>query len=191
MASQLADPAKITHVHRLLIEAATGSVALSLDELGEYAGITNYVAAMCANLMKARRYDTKEWSESVTPFLSAFLTMEQAETIFAAFYQRCGKEDPDAAASFMVEEDSGVDLCNTEFSLAFGGKILLHDTRLWLKRGHRYGLLGPNGAGKTTLMKNIANGHLEGLPADIKTVYVQHGASSRRKPSCQIVPPLC
>jgi hypothetical protein len=29
-----------------------------------------------------------------------------------------------------------------------GGKILLSNTRLWLKRGRRYGLCGPNGSGK-------------------------------------------
>lgn len=33
-------------------------------------------------------------------------------------------------------------LCNIEFSLAFGGKILLHNTFLRLGRGRRYGLLG-------------------------------------------------
>ncbi|CAN0484457.1 unnamed protein product, partial [Hapterophycus canaliculatus] len=39
---------------------------------------------------------------------------------------------------------------------------------------HRYGLLGPNGAGKTTLMRNIANGAIDGLPTELRTVFVQH-----------------
>lgn len=38
----------------------------------------------------------------------------------------------------------------------------------------RYGLLGPNGAGKTTLMRNIANGAIDGLPTELRTVFVQH-----------------
>ncbi|CAN0502965.1 unnamed protein product, partial [Discosporangium mesarthrocarpum] len=38
----------------------------------------------------------------------------------------------------------------------------------------RYGLLGPNGAGKTTLMRNIANRNIDGLPMELRTVFVQH-----------------
>ena len=53
------------------------------------------------------------------------------------------------------------DICNTEFSLAYGGKILLHNTKLHLKRGRRYGMVGKNGVGKTTLMRNIASKSVE------------------------------
>ena len=57
-----------------------------------------------------------------------------------------------------------------------GGKILLNNSRLWLKRGRRYGLCGPNGCGKSTLMRAIANGQLEGFPPkeELRTVYVEH-----------------
>ena len=60
--------------------------------------------------------------------------------------------------------------------LASGGKILLNNARLHLKRGKRYGLCGPNGAGKSTLMRSIANGQLEGFPPkeELRTVYVEH-----------------
>ena len=75
-----------------------------------------------------------------------------------------------------VEEEEGEDLCNCEFSLAYGGKILLNNARLHLKRGQRYGLCGPNGAGKSTLMRAIANGQLDGFPpkSELRTVYVEH-----------------
>jgi len=76
------------------------------------------------------------------------------------------------------EDDEGGNLCNIEFSLAFGGKILLQNTKLRLGKGRRYGLMGKNGAGKTTLLTNIGNGAIEGLPADLKTVYVQHDDAS-------------
>lgn len=71
-------------------------------------------------------------------------------------------------------DDDGTDLCNIEFSLAFGGKILLHNTYLKLGKGRRYGVMGKNGAGKTTLLTNIGTGNIEGLPTNMKTVYVQH-----------------
>jgi len=57
-----------------------------------------------------------------------------------------------------------------------GGKILLNNARLHLKRGKQYGLCGPNGAGKSTLMRSIANGQLDGFPPkdQLRTVYVEH-----------------
>ena len=57
-----------------------------------------------------------------------------------------------------------------------GGKILLNNARLVLKRGRRYGLCGANGAGKSTLMKAIAAGKVDGFPPADKllTVYVEH-----------------
>jgi ABC-type lipoprotein export system ATPase subunit len=74
--------------------------------------------------------------------------------------------------------DSANDLCNIEFSLAFGGKILLHNANLKLGKGHMYGIMGKNGAGKTTLLTNIGSGNIEGLPETLKTVYVQHDDQS-------------
>jgi elongation factor 3 len=40
------------------------------------------------------------------------------------------------------EEDDAEELCNCTFTLAYGTKILLHNTKLRLQRGKRYGLLG-------------------------------------------------
>jgi len=71
-------------------------------------------------------------------------------------------------------DDDATDLCNIEFSLAYGGKILLHNAFLKLGRGRRYGVMGKNGAGKTTLLTNIGSGNIEGLPPSLRTVYVQH-----------------
>lgn len=52
--------------------------------------------------------------------------------------------------SLQDEEDDGEEeeLCNCEFSLGYGGRILLNNATLRLKRGRRYGLCGANGAGK-------------------------------------------
>jgi elongation factor 3 len=73
-----------------------------------------------------------------------------------------------------TENSEDTNLTNIEFSLAFGGKILLHNTHLKLGKGRRYGVMGKNGAGKTTLLTNIGTGNIEGFPAHLKMVYVQH-----------------
>ena len=38
-----------------------------------------------------------------------------------------------------------------------GGKTLVSDVDLHIRKGEIYGFLGPNGAGKTTVMKMITN----------------------------------
>merc|ERR1719199_2240346 len=53
-----------------------------------------------------------------------------------------------------------------------GGKLLLKDTVLEMKRNCRYGVVGQNGAGKTTLMKEIAEHKIVGMPQHLKCVHV-------------------
>ena len=71
-------------------------------------------------------------------------------------------------------EDDEENLCDCMFSLAYGTRVLLHQTPFRVKIGRKYGLVGPNGAGKSTLMKAIANKNLQEFPEDLKSVYVEH-----------------
>merc|ERR1719199_831607 len=73
------------------------------------------------------------------------------------------------------EDDDAEELCNCTFTLAYGTKILLHNTKMKLIRGKNYGLLGGNDSGKTTLMRSIANGSVEGFPdrSEVRTVFVE------------------
>merc|ERR1719326_1245016 len=73
------------------------------------------------------------------------------------------------------DDDDADELCNCKFTLAYGTKILLHNTQMKLKRGRRYGLLGGNDSGKTTLMRSIVNNQVEGFPDinEIRTVFVE------------------
>merc|ERR1719273_2077719 len=73
------------------------------------------------------------------------------------------------------DDDDAEELCNCQFTLAYGTKILLHNTKMRLKRGKRYGLLGGNDSGKTTLMRSIANNQVEGFPdvSQVRTVFVE------------------
>lgn len=76
-----------------------------------------------------------------------------------------------------IKVDTGeVEIVNTDFSLAYGGMLLLSHTNITLHKGHRYGLCGRNGAGKSTLMRSIAEGKLEGFPSkdQLKTCFVEH-----------------
>lgn len=98
-----------------------------------------------------------------------------AEKIAAAFRATALGDVPDSRGEAEADDAS---LCDIAFSLAFGGKILLHNTHLRLGKGRRYGLMGKNGAGKTTLLTNIGSGNIEGMPPHLRMVYVQHDDAS-------------
>lgn len=88
-------------------------------------------------------------------------------TYFRSMF-RDSKEDDDG--------QEGIRIVNAEFSLAYGGRMLLNKTFLKLYKGHRYGIVGRNGAGKSTLMRSIALGKLEGFPdkSELRTCFVEH-----------------
>ena len=136
------------------------------------AAIIDYVATAGCALSDAKEFLADEWA-CLAPRLEG-VAGAKAAAITTAFLRACEVAAEDKAEE--EDDDEGVDLCNCEFSLAYGGKILLNNARLRLKRGGRYGLCGANGCGKSTLMRAIANGQLDGFPPkdELRTVYVEH-----------------
>lgn len=134
----------------------------------------SYVSDMCATLVDVKNFEEPSWKKCVTPYLGPYITDATAGKVSSAFLTICFKEAE--AKGVVEEEEEGEDLCNCEFSLAYGAKVLLMNANLHLKRGQRYGLCGPNGAGKSTLMRAIANGQLDGFPpkSELRTIYVEH-----------------
>lgn len=136
----------------------------------------NYVAGLGLYMVMARRFAEKVWKDALAQFFAPFVAEKECAIVAKAFLEQCLRENKITGSAEIVDIEEGVDLCNCEFSLAYGGMILLNNARLRLKKGKRYGLCGPNGAGKSTLMRAIANGQLEGFPdkSELKTVYVEH-----------------
>ncbi|KAH9890561.1 P-loop containing nucleoside triphosphate hydrolase protein [Cubamyces lactineus] len=134
---------------------------------------TIYAANLAANLAKAKNFDVSEW-QTLIPYL-AFLSTLDANTIVNEWVVKSASQD-DEDDDVAEDEEEGEDLCNCQFSLAYGAKILLNTASLRLKRGHRYGLCGRNGTGKSTLMRAITNGQVEGFPSpdEVRTFYVEH-----------------
>ncbi|CAK4081420.1 unnamed protein product [Aphanomyces euteiches] len=161
------EPAK---VRAALQQALTQGLHDALD-LATHPGLTeftlHYITDVCAELVMTNR--GKEWRGFVMPYLLPHMQDEDADHVCKALRKAGGGLGDDREVS--VDPN---DVCDIDFSLAFGGKILLRNARLRLTRGHRYGLIGKNGVGKTTLMRNIANHTIEGLPTHLRTIYVQH-----------------
>jgi len=139
-----------------------------------------YTAFLAAGLADSQQFDASVWNEALEPYLASLLENSSLEQVVDKFRQATEKATlgEDDLESYGDEDDDGAEeICDLRFNLAYGGKILLHQTKLRLLRGHRYGLVGVNGAGKTTLMTAITNGKLEGWPTGIQTAYVDSGSN--------------
>ena len=153
-----------------------------------------YVATLASALASSREWDAKVWSDELTPYLLPALLPPPASgggmggdppaVVVSSRVSRFRDAVDDAAnhgtgddPSDEEDEYGGEQITDIRFSLAYGGKILLHQTKLRLRRGHRYALVGQNGVGKTTLMNAINNGKLDGWPGDLRTEYVDSGSN--------------
>lgn len=170
-APKIAEPEVVTAA----LKEALGAKEASVDQHA-----LAYAVSIACELCNLRNWMASEWTSRVTPYLGPFAGDHDSNEAVIAVLQKLREEAEKENQANAEEEEEGEDLCNCEFSLAYGAKILLNMARLRLKKGKRYGLCGPNGAGKSTLMRAIANGQVEGFPppTELKTVYVEHDIDS-------------
>ncbi|CAO0797738.1 unnamed protein product [Mucor circinelloides] len=147
---------------------------LPVDLDPAFAPTVRFMNDIALALCVAKNFFKNVWIESLAPYAKSFYATADAENLAFTALNKC--EEAVTPKDLEEEDDEGEDLCNCEFSLAYGAKILLNRTALRLKRGRRYGLCGANGCGKSTLMRAIANEQVEGFPprSELKTVYVEH-----------------
>merc|ERR1719463_258226 len=72
-----------------------------------------------------------------------------------------------------VKPEGAEELCNCDFTLAYGNKILLKNTNMTLYKGYKYGLIGEGG--KSTLLAAISENKVDNFPdaSEVKCVFVQ------------------
>ncbi|KAJ9306549.1 hypothetical protein DTO217A2_3901 [Paecilomyces variotii] len=136
--------------------------------------VKTYVAEMVREDVNCRMHD--RIVACIGPYLRGLLKDEQHEAVASEVQTFFVEEDHRKFGKPVQEDSDEVEIVNADFSLAYGGMLLLSHTNLRLLKGHRYGLCGRNGAGKSTLMRSIANGKLEGFPPRdvVKTCFVEH-----------------
>jgi elongation factor 3 len=140
------------------------------------AGLTlviSHTSNIASCMMDLKFMEDTQWTKNVSAQLGGYFDKAKAESSTEAVRAEAEKmmvipEDDD-------DDDEAEVLCNCTFTLAYGTKILLHNTKMKLLRGKRYGLLGANDCGKTTLMRAIANNQVEGFPDtnSVRTVFVE------------------
>jgi elongation factor 3 len=132
-----------------------------------------HVAHLACSLMYLKKFDVEAWTE-VSKYLALIVGQAAADAAIDSIRTEC-KEMVKIIPPKDDDDDDAEELCNCQFTLAYGTKILLHNTVMRLKKGAKYGLLGGNDSGKTTLMRSIANGSVEGFPdpSTVRTVFVE------------------
>jgi len=157
------------------ISSIEGEFKTALGEKSPSAGYLKVIQHCCVTattMMDLKFMHDVQWTKNISPMLSTYAGAKADDAIEKVRVEaekmlEIPEEDDD--------DDDAEELCNCTFTLAYGTKILLHNTKMRLKRGKRYGLLGPNDCGKTTLMRSIANNQVEGFPDtnQVRTVFVE------------------
>ncbi|KAH9895377.1 prion formation protein [Xylariomycetidae sp. FL2044] len=146
-----------------------------VGDLEVYKHARSYICEMVAEDANHRHVD--RIAARVAPYLKELMKKPEAGDIVASALNKYYVAEDERKYGVPEKEDDGeTEIVNADFSLAYGGMLLLSHTNLRLLKGHRYGLCGRNGAGKSTLMKSIAGGKLEGFPPQdvLRTCYVEH-----------------
>ena len=126
--------------------------ATELAGKGANADVLAHIAAVAHSLLDMKILDAAEWTSALGPHL-ALLKLKDAKAFTQGFLDVCAKDvhiEPEKE-----EADDAEQLCDCQFSLAYGTKTLLNQTVLKLKRGYRYGLCGRNDSGKTSLQRGL------------------------------------
>ena len=157
---------QIVKKHGGLWDSAGDAALLKLTQV--------YMSQMVAEDVNQRQLD--RINACIEPYLRPLLIKESSSAVANDVHKFYVEEDNRKFGAPVKEEEGEVEIVNANFSLGYGGMLLLSHTNLRLLKGHRYGLCGRNGAGKSTLMRSISEGKLEGFPPpdEVRTCFVEH-----------------
>jgi elongation factor 3 len=157
---------------------ANGAAAASLES-----AVVTFCGQVCMSLGNvSKNFIKATWNQALTALLapcfadgeaSAAAAVDAARTACAALV---GETSFGGESKEYVDPEPEIeDLCNLEFSLAYGSKILLNNSRLHLKKGFKYGVMSEKSAGKTTMMRAISNQQVEGFPYEgVRTIFIEN-----------------
>jgi len=143
------------------------------DTSGGLGKLIAHASTIATCMMDLHFMEDTQWTKNVSALFKAYFPDAKCEE--ATEVVRAKAESMLEIPDEDEDDDDAEELCNCLFTLAYGTKILLHNTKMKLKRGKRYGLLGGNDSGKTTLMRAISNNQVEGFPDtnEVRTVFVE------------------
>lgn len=139
--------------------------------LEPYNSIINYTINLVLGLVKYEIRDEQAYWRCMENYMRHFLSNKETRN---KIIDNITKQLINTIGIYEHDPEEGEEnLCDCMFSLAYGTRVLLHQTPLKLKLNRTYGILGANGAGKSTLLRAMANKTLQGFP-DIEATYIEH-----------------
>lgn len=155
-------------------DVINGFICKKITSTDQNQDIIKYISAICGALIKTKTMDKEEFINELSPYINYLINLEQSQQVINDLYQESLKVI-NVSDQEEIIDDKDKELCNCEFTLAYGTKVLLHNTKLRLLKGKKYGLVGQNDSGKTTLMRAIADGSIDGFPDadEVRTVFVE------------------
>ena len=110
----------------------------------KYSVLVKFIAATTHFLVLGDNRNKADWEQCILSYVSAIVGADKAQAVV----DQVTAAGTAALSPDKVDiEDDEEDLCNATFSLAYGTRVLLHQTPFKVKIGRKYGLVGPNGAG--------------------------------------------
>lgn len=104
-----------------------------------YVRLVEFMAKTSHFLVLGDNRAKEDWEQCIIPYAQAILAADVvqvfADEVIAAGTAALSPEKKDL-------EDEEEDLCNAQFSLAYGTRVLLHQTPFRVKIGRKYGLVG-------------------------------------------------
>lgn len=142
--------------------------------------------------IRQKRNDTMEMTEAGSARYERKALKDQKKWLAELESKFVGEEDDSCQISNMMLPDlSGtsreLDIHVSNFTITYGGAVLLDGADLRLVRGRRYGLVGRNGVGKTTLLKHMAAFDIEGFPRHHRVLHVKQEVKSSSQSVIQVV----
>ena len=119
-----------------VLDLLHSSLPAGSDKNADDEEILSYVAFLAAGLAQANEFDATVWQDVIDPYLedSVACNAETPEKFRQAVQNAFTDQDDEESYG---DDEEGEDVCNLRFNLAYGGKILLHNTKLHLLRGRR------------------------------------------------------
>jgi ABC-type multidrug transport system fused ATPase/permease subunit len=132
----------------LLQESFPDQVTSDSDS-GQNEDVLTYIAFLAAGMAAIEEFSPSVWKDELMPYLEDLPLTEEHVEQFRLAVEKATLQEDDADSYGDEEDDMLEEVCNLRFNLAYGGKILLRESKLRLLRGRRYALVGQNGVGKS------------------------------------------
>ena len=90
-----------------------------------------YISNIVASLISTKTLEESEYQDELNNYLTDNIRSEVQSHLYQKSKEVIGNNDNEE----VEDEDDGEELCDCEFTLAYGTKILLHNTKLKIEKG--------------------------------------------------------